>query len=313
MKTISVFDTTVSSYNMGNDIIMDSVNDVLFQLFPNDFFFKHPIVEITKHTTGHLSKSDYIFFGGTNSLSSNMLRYRQWNVNLFNYSKINNVILLGLGWWQYQKTPSSYTRFILNKVLSKTHLHATRDKYTENNLRKIGLTNIVTTGCPTLWDLTEEHCSQIPKNKSDKVILTFTDYRKDVKRDTMIYNIAKKFYKKIFIWLQGQGDYEYIKSIFDDGYEIIPPNTQAFNDVLKNNDIDYLGTRLHAGIRALQFKRRTFIIGIDNRALEMQNDFGLPVISYNNLDSINDYLSSSYNLKLNLPWNNIEKWKMQFK
>ena len=49
------------------------------------------------------------------------------------------------------------------------------------------------------------------------------------------------------------------------------PTLEAFDNLLESEiDLDYIGTRLHAGIRAIQKKRRSIIIGVDNRALEMQ-------------------------------------------
>jgi polysaccharide pyruvyl transferase WcaK-like protein len=48
---------------------------------------------------------------------------------------------------------------------------------------------------------------------------------------------------------------------------------------LKREDVDCVGTRLHAGIRALQRKRRAIILGVDNRAEEMGHDFDLPVVA----------------------------------
>ena len=50
-----------------------------------------------------------------------------------------------------------------------------------------------------------------------------------------------------------------------------------------SENIDYVGTRLHAGIRALQHKKRTIIIGIDNRAIEKAKDFNLTVIDRKNI------------------------------
>lgn len=53
---------------------------------------------------------------------------------------------------------------------------------------------------------------------------------------------------------------------------------KGFDTVLANEDIDFVGTRLHGGIRALQKKKRSLIIAVDNRAIELGADTGLPVI-----------------------------------
>ena len=102
MKKIAIFDTTISDYNSGNQIIMESVYKQLREIFPNDFFYKLPYMEITRHTIRYIKESDLIFFGGTNALTGNMERYKQWGVNFLNFWFIKDVILMGVGWWQYQ-------------------------------------------------------------------------------------------------------------------------------------------------------------------------------------------------------------------
>lgn len=75
-------------------------------------------------------------------------------------------------------------------------------------------------------------------------------------------------------------------------------------------NIDYIGTRLHAGIRALQNSVRSFIIGIDNRAIEMANDC-LPVLNQHNLSELTT-LIKDYSLDLTIPFENINQWRAQF-
>jgi len=314
MKKISVFDTSISSYNLGNDIIMEAVVKYLNELFPFSFIVRVPSMEITSNTLKFLRKSDYIFFGGTNSLSSRMEFYKQWGVNLFNSFFFKNVILMGLGWWQYQKGVSLYTKYLLNRLLSSEYLLSVRDSYTENKLRSINFKNVINTSCPTLWGLTNDHISSIKKERSEKVIFTLTDYHQNPTRDKKLISILTKEYNKVYFWIQGWGDYEYVKQLTDiSKIEILNPNLDSINNILELQDIDYIGTRLHGGIRALQKGKRTIIIGIDNRSLEMQKDYNLPVIDQNNLVNLNSLINSSMEIKLNIPFDNIKKWKAQFK
>jgi polysaccharide pyruvyl transferase WcaK-like protein len=316
MKKISIFDTTISNYNIGNEIIMHDVNNVLRNIFPKDFFYKIPSMEITNHTLEYIKNSDLVFLGGTNALSSKMEKYKQWDLSIRNTSKITKVILFGVGWWQYQDTNTSfYTKYLLKKSLNKDYYHSVRDSYTENKLKEIGFTNILNTGCPTLWKLTKEHCNNIKNIKSDNVIFTFTDYKPNIKRDSEILEILKKNYKKLYYFIQGSGDYDYLKNNFliTEQIETIDPDLEKYNKILEDTNIEYVGTRLHAGIRALQYLKRTIIIGIDNRAIEMQKDFNIPVINQNNLESLDDLIKSSFKTEINLPEKNIKKWVEQFK
>jgi len=314
MKKISVFDTTVSDYNHGNQIIMDNAYKHLYELFPNDFFFKLPYMEITNHTVEYIKMNDLIFFGGTNSLTSRMEKYKQWGLSLRNCRNIKNVILMGMGWWQYQTEQTSlYTKFLLHRVLSRKFIHAVRDSYTEKKLSEIGFNNVVNTGCPTLWNLTAEHCRSIKQEKSQDALVTFTDYNQNLKRDKKIFDIIKRNYTNIYVWIQGAGDFDYINNNFRDKIEFIEPNLNSYDKALSSLDIDYIGTRLHAGIRALQHKKRTIIIGIDNRAIEMAKDFNLQVLPEDKIESLDELINSNFETKINLPVENIKKWKIQFK
>jgi polysaccharide pyruvyl transferase WcaK-like protein len=312
LKIISVFDTTISDYNLGNEIIMDGVYKQLRELFPDDFFFKLPYMEITRHTLKYIRKSDLIFFGGTNSLTSRMERYRQWGINLLNSIFIKNVVLMGLGWWQYQQKESLYTKILLNRVLNKELIHSVRDSYTEQKLCNLGYDNVLNTACPSMWNLTPDHCIGIKKERSEQVIFTLTDYSQNVERDTLLYNTLQRQYKKVYVWLQGVGDKKYVENICKGRVEFIAPNLHAFDEALAGLDADYVGTRLHAGIRALQHKRRTLIIAIDNRAIEINRDFNIPVLHIDELERLPELIESSFATEVKLPLDNITKWKKQF-
>ena len=78
--------------------------------------------------------------------------------------------------------------------------------------------------------------------------------------------------------------------------------------------IFYVGTRLHAGIHALNQKVRTIILAVDNRATEMGKDFNLPVIQRTQVEEkLQIMIQSTWRTKISIPKENIQKWKMQFK
>jgi polysaccharide pyruvyl transferase WcaK-like protein len=313
MYKISVFDTSISDYNLGNQIIMESVYKYLSEIFPDDFFFKLPYMEITGHTIDYLKRSDFKFFGGTNSLSGRMESYRQWDISLRKSFSVKDVVLMGIGWWQYENKTSWYTNTLLHRVLSKQYQHSVRDSHTEEKLREIGFKNVLNTGCPTLWDLNPQHCLSIPVAKANEVVFTFTDYHKNRERDKHILKCLASNYSSLHYWIQGEGDLDYIREIQDDiQVKLISPNLNAFDNVLKSMPVDYVGTRLHAGIRALQMGRRAIIIGVDNRAIEMNKDFNIPVLDQKAISSLNQRINSQTPVVINLPVDKIEAWKAQF-
>jgi polysaccharide pyruvyl transferase WcaK-like protein len=305
-------DTSISDYNLGNQIIMDAVYEQMNDIFPNRFLFKIPYMEITKYTLNIINKSKICFFGGTNSLVAKMENYSQWGIDRYNYKKIDNLILFGVGWWQYQEGISKFTKKVLRKLLMNQYIHAVRDSYTEMKLRSIGISNVINTGCPTIWNLSDYKINTCSQTKS--VIFTITDYNQNPTRDRKLLSLLRKRYDNIYCWIQGAGDMRYLQNYdFIKNIKIIPPRLTNYGDILNNTNVDYVGTRLHAGLKALQMRKKTFIIGIDNRAIEMSNDFNIPVIPESEFDNLETLLyADSYQTQFNIPKKNVEIWKNQF-
>jgi polysaccharide pyruvyl transferase WcaK-like protein len=316
MKTVSVIDTSVNNYNLGNLIIMDSINNILDEIFSKDFIFKIQASESQgKTAVRNLLKSNLVFFGGTNALTSNINQEKYIGFSLNNLLRFNSLILLGVGWWQYQNKPNSYSRFFLRRLLDDSKLHSVRDSYTESMLRSIGINNVLNTSCPTTWDLNENHCKNIPSLRSDGVIFTLTDYNKHPKYDFNFIQILQSSYSKIFFWPQGEGDINYLSSLnVDEGNKIIilPPNLRSFNSLLKNYELDYIGTRLHAGIRALQYKKRSLILSIDNRSTEIANDININICPRSDAEGIKFFIENKIDMNIKIRKSQIEIWKNQF-
>lgn len=313
---ILIFDTSVCSTNMGDRIIMEAVNDQLRRIFPDKFFlhtYSHD--RIGKASYRLINSSRYSFVGGTNLLSSNMNKYNQWKVNMLDSLFINNIILMGVGWWQYQVKPNYYTKILLKRLLSKKHYHSVRDEYTKNQLKEIGIYNALNTACPTMWDLPTE-CNSIPESKADEVVFTLTDYNKCSELDKKLILCLKSNYNYCHFWPQGYGDLDYLLGlgVISNRIRILPPTLSAFNDLLhQTKSIDYVGTRLHAGIKALKNNRRTIIVGIDNRAIEKEKDFNMPVIHRNNIHRLEHIIITSFETRITIPSSEINIWKNQFK
>lgn len=317
MNKITVLNPAISSSNLGDQIIEDSVKSELYTMFDSAFFIDVVTQDVIGKTSYKIIKdSDYNFLGGTNILSANMLQYRQWKIGIIDTLFIKNVILMGVGWWQYQKNINPFTKLILKRVLSKEYLHSVRDDYTKSMLNSIGFKNVINTGCPTMWMLNEKHCKKVPNTKADNVIFTITDYNQDLENDKKLIDILLEKYNKVYFWPQGVRDIDYINRLnYADKVTYLHPNMIALNQLLDDQSIslDYVGTRLHAGIRALQKFRRSIIIGIDNRAMEKSKDFNLKVVTRDDIYKIKDLISSNWNTEIHLKEYNINKWKAQFK
>jgi polysaccharide pyruvyl transferase WcaK-like protein len=316
IKKIFLHDTSILTNNLGDQIIMDAVRKELKNTIENSFFINAPTHDyLGKEAYLELQELPYSIVGGTNLLSANMDKYNQWKININTIGKVKNAILMGVGWWQYQEKINRYTKFLLKSVLSDSYLHSVRDSYTKEKLNSIGINNVINTGCMTLWQLDESHCANIPQAKSDEVVMTFTDYKPSLKYDTLLFDAAKKNYKKIYVWIQGEGDYRYLKDLLGDSVEFIEPSLEAYDKLLSDTSkkLDYVGTRLHAGVRAMQHKRRTIIVSVDNRATEMGKDFNLPVIERLQIGKeLDSKINSDFAINIQLPNDNIKQWKAQF-
>ena len=315
MKKIILFSPELSSMNLGDAIIATSAKENLDFMLDDAF-----AVEVSTHLPiswfymRHLKNFEYRFVLGSNLLKSTFFGLkRQWDITLRKSGLVKPCILVGAGWWQYGNKPNLYTKYLLKKVLSKEHIHSVRDEYTEKMLRSIGINNVINTSCPTMWKLTKEHCAQIPVSKSENAIFTITDYNKDYERDRILIECLLKNYNKVYFWPQGTGDAEYINQLNVDMERIIFVNTnlKSYDEILEK-DVDYIGTRLHGGIRALQKKKRTLIISIDNRAKEKSKNFNIPILDRQDIKKLDEIINSNINTNINIPEENIRKWKEQF-
>jgi polysaccharide pyruvyl transferase WcaK-like protein len=238
---------------------------------------------------------------------------RQWDVSLSRSWYIGPCILVGAGWWQYGNNPNLYTQLLYRNILSKKYLHSVRDQYTEDQLRRAGVKNVVTTACPSMWSLDDEFCSTLRTTKADSVVFTLTDYNKSPQDDAALVRCLMHAYQTVYFWPQGLGDEAYIRTL---GLERLPqflqPTLADYDELLTHGDVDYVGTRLHAGIRALQKRQRALIIGIDNRAVEKKRDFNLPVIMRSEISTLRSWIEKDLRVRINLPLDKIAAWKAQF-
>lgn len=318
MKKVVLYDPGVSSMNLGDKVISEAAKEQLEFILKDSFS-----TEVSTHLPmswyymRSLKEADYKFVLGSNLLKSTFFGLkRQWDINLKLSKIIGPCILVGAGWWQYGNKPNLYTKTLLKTILSKDYIHSVRDEYTEQVLKSMGINNVINTSCATMWDLTREHCVMIKKEKSEKVVFTITDYNKDIEKDTFMINTLVSNYKKVYFWPQGIEDFNYFTEISKnnkDKIEVLTPSLDSFNGTLKEGDIDYVGTRLHAGIRALQNKVRSLIISIDNRALEKNKSFRLPILKREEINKLETIINNEILTDINIPVENIQRWKLQFK
>ena len=322
MKIVN-FNTAYATFNLGDFIIVDAVHREMDYLFRNNF-----VCELPTHTPvttfiqsfsrnrnmKFLDEAEYKFVDGTHILNKSLLKvYPGWNVSILNCKPYRNSVLVGVGMAGDFRKPNIYTKMIYRKILSKKYIHSTRDEKTKRLLEAMGY-KAINTGCPTLWMLTEEFCKGIPRKKARDVVFTLTDYKRDEEKDKQLIDILKNHYNTVHFWIQGSRDLEYFKTLDNtDDIELIPPNLEAYEELLKRGNIDYVGTRLHAGIFAMRHKVRSIIIVIDNRARDMQETYNLVTIERSNIEQLGSLIESSFETSVKIDVKKIAKWKAQFR
>jgi hypothetical protein len=283
---------------------MQAVNDVVQELFPDARVFRLPSHEaLSRQSYYCLRQSDLCLIGGTNVLAS-----RGWRIRWFDSIFLTNAICFGVTWGGVSPRPSFKDRMFLRRVLDGHQIHSVRDRFTQHLLDRIGVVS-VSTSCPTMWKFDSDHCSAIPQEKTKNVVFALTAYRCEPTADRAMVETLKKHYETLYFFPQMHGDYAYFQELNIKGVRVVGQNLHSYDHLLANEELDYVGSRLHGGIRALQFKKRTLIIGIDHRSTEISNDTGLPVLRRTELNKLESWITGCVPTKIKLPTENISNWK----
>jgi polysaccharide pyruvyl transferase WcaK-like protein len=323
MENVLLLDTSVGSFNKGDDIIMKCVRYHLSEITRHANVLTLPTHVSPFHwyqvargssVVKIYSNAKYKFVGGSNLLTMDMLtHFPQWNINIFNYGPLKGSVLVGVGAGKGDKI-NGYTKMLYKKVLSHEHIHSVRDERTKKILEDMGF-KALNTGCATLWALTPEFCKEIPTKKSDSVIFTLTPdvTRKPIHEDQLLIDVLKRNYKNVYYWIQGEHDLEYFRGFKNtEKIKIVPPSLEEYEAVL-NKDVDYIGTRLHGGIYAMRFKKRSIIIAIDERARGMSESYNLNLVDRNNLSQLEKMINSDIITNVNVNFEIVKTWLKQFK
>ena len=311
-KDFIIFDTALHSGNLGDEIIMHYCNSILNQLDIHEK--KHIPTHQPPQATDlpFLKENTMKIVAGTNIVSDRENRDYIWHKPAVRYLK--NLCLMGVGLNDYSTEFSFYSRLFYRKLLAPSMLHSVRDSFTEKTLHAIGIKNVINTSCPTMWNLTSDFCRDIPRKKADSVVTTLTDYNKSKEFDFFLLDTLIKEYRNVFIWIQGDKDFSYLESYQNfSTLKIISHSLKAYDDFLRSTDCDYVGTRLHAGIHALNNKKRSIIIAVDDRAVKIANDTNLPVIRREEIKTkLTSFIERDFATEIRIPIDSIKKWKAQF-
>ena len=82
------------------------------------------------------------------------------------------------------------------------------------------------------------------------------------------------------------------------------------NLLLNQDDLDYVGTRLHGGIYAMRHKKRAIIIAIDERAREINKSNHLNCMELGEVSTkLEKMVCSEFATQVEMPFDEISRWK----
>ncbi|QGU05141.1 polysaccharide pyruvyl transferase family protein [Corynebacterium comes] len=309
---------------MGDFIINESIMREMGYLFNENFVIRygthnpllHHFQMIKPNAVNKTCReANFKFLGGTNLLKRNLMRpILDWNVDLVTSALYKGSVALGCGIAGIDNgKTNTYTKRAYDRALSKNYVHSVRDEASKRFLERLGF-EACNTGCPTLWGFTDGLNESIPKTKSEHVVFTLTDYAPDLKQDQKLINILNRNYKEVYFWVQGSEDFKYLEQFSGiENVKIINPSLSSYKEILVKGGIDYVGTRLHAGIYAMQHSVRSVILAVDNRARDMDESHHLNVIEREDVDSLPSLLNSSITTSIFVDHELVNSWKGQFK
>lgn len=275
-------DPSIASDNVGDKVISRYVKAELEDLFPGELIIDVPtqLWTLSRRLRRRLADSKAIFIGGSNLLSFRYPRIHQWaNIHQF-LPFANKVSFFGVGWQSYEDRIWPGNRMMFS-AFQGGMAHSVRDSYTQKKLAMAGISSL-NTGCPTVWKL---NSAPIVVQRFSSIVVTLTYYRRNLARDRVflhaIRSIATSRGAEVVFWPQSPADVDYFRDLdIDNSLKIktLSGTLEAFEEVIDAGAL-YVGTRLHAGIHALNLGADARIFAIDNRATTMGKDFNLPVFA----------------------------------
>lgn len=323
MKSAIIFNTYIGTSNQGDKIIYESLYSQL-----KDTLDKCFVVEYTTHTKNFsfyqywrmrskrrfIENANYKFIMGTNLLSSDIFGTNlQWMIGLLSYFPYKDVIMAGVGTTQDHQSLTTYSKFIYKLILNRKYIHSARDEQSTDLLRQMGV-QALNTGCPTLWMLSQEHCNAIPTRKSSQVVFSLSGYSDqcDPILDQKMIDVIENNYDDIFFWCQTIQDEKYLCTLKTSKPIKVVYSLPAYANILDKGNIDYIGTRLHGGVYALQHKCRAIVISIDQRARGFHESNNLPILERTKIEELDNMINSEFKTFIKLNTDNIRTFKKQF-
>ncbi len=326
MGRILVFDTAIATGNQGDEIIFEYTKKGMESILDEGSVYRlgthienfSPIQMLRGNSKiNTFANMPLKFVFGTNLVSDDLFHlFAQWQLNPFNKKLYKDCVLVGVGRVsKFSGHINRYTQRLYDSVLSKQYYHSARDEETKQILEQIGV-KAINTGCPTLWNFDEAKNRAIPTKKHKKAILTVSGHghQRNPEWDQKLVNIVKRNYEEVYAWIQTVADEAHLNKL--DGTEDIKRiySLNKYGKLLDTGEFDYIGTRLHGGVNALQHNTRSIIVAIDNRARNFHTDNNLPIIEREDIEQLEEvFINADFKTDIHVDREAINAFLDQFK
>ena len=318
-RHIGIFDTSISSDNLGDQIIMRGIYREVKKIAPDYHLWPMATHDSYRpESEKKLKDSRFTLFGGTNILSNNFPYQSNWVTPKVPRSELlntlnNKIIFTAVGFNCGEPSLTEKAGNFLKAICYDKMPVSCRDIETVKALSKVLGDKVLHTSCVTLWDLDLEKLSKAYERKCSNVCVTLTDYCPDPKHDYWLLNFLKSHYENIFFWPQGASDLAYFESLNVQGIEVIGHSLGVVERLLQTyENLEHVGTRLHCGILFMQYNHKALVLGVDNRAGAISQSVNLPVVDRGDHSEIINWSNNGHILSLDLPRENIHQWRQLF-
>lgn len=305
--TVVVADTSVSSSNSGDQIIVQALRRELGDLLARSQVFTIP-THCSPGFRGRrlLRVADVAIVAGTNLLGAHPSLRQLWRTPPLPASS-RKYVLAGVGWGAGPPKLTLTGRRFLRSVLHPEAMHSTRDQLTAEVLRSAGF-DATFTGCPTTWSLA--NAVTPPSAPGRRVVMVLNWASRAPETDEAIIDAVTSAYDHVGFWAQSSMDRNYFRSL-PAAIERIPPNVRAFVSAMsKPEPADYVGTRLHAGVASLAAGARTTIFALDDRMKRMGLDSSLPMYALpQSATQALSVITDLHRPQATIPTDSLREWK----
>lgn len=165
-----------------------------------------------------------------------------------------------------------------------------------------------------MWSLTPDVCEKIPVKKARNVIVTLSGYtdQQNPTQDQKMISILEREYERIYFFAQTSVDMEYFHSLRRTKEATVIYSLKNYRLLCENADVDYVGTRLHGGIYAMQHGVRTLIVEIDHRARGFRELNHINTVKRDKMDELSDLLNGTIKTEIILKERGIKEFLSQF-